>query len=324
MPKISVIVPCYNEEAVLPQLFHRLDAAAKGWGMDYEVLCVDDGSSDRTWELLTRQHQANGRWKCLAFARNFGHQVAISAGLFNCTGDAAIIVDADLQDPPEELARLIEKWREGYEVVYGVRQKRKEGAVKRLCYWAFYRLMAKLVQFELPLDSGDFCLLDRRAVVTLNAMPERNRFVRGMRAWAGFRQVGLPYERQARAGGDPKYSVRKLFRLAWDGIFSFSSAPLRFVSYLGMTISGVSLLGILFTLCQRVFKGWFARIGLAPVPGFATIVISILFLGGVQLLCLGIVGEYVGRIYDEVKRRPLWTIRESQGLTPRDTQNGLT
>jgi polyisoprenyl-phosphate glycosyltransferase len=323
MQTISVIVPCYNEELVLPQLFTRLEAAAKGWGMDYEIVCVDDGSSDGTWELLKRQHQANARWKCLAFARNFGHQVAISAGLFNCTGDAAIIVDADLQDPPEELARLIQKWREGYEVVYGVRQNRKEGLVKRFCYWAFYRLMAKLVQFELPLDSGDFCLLDRCAVVTLNAMPERNRFVRGMRAWAGFRQVGLPYERQSRAAGSPKYSVRKLFKLAWDGISSFSSAPLRFVSYLGMTISGVSLVGILFTLCQRLFAGWFARIGLAPVPGFATIVISILFLGGVQLLCLGIVGEYVGRIYDEVKRRPLWTIRETQGLTPRDAQNGL-
>ena len=308
----------------MPQLFKRLDAAARDWGMEYEVICVDDGSSDRTWELLKGQHAANPRWKCLSFARNFGHQIAISAGLFNCTGDAAVILDADLQDPPEELGRFIEKWREGYEVVYAVRQKRKEALLKRFCYWAFYRLLAKLVPFDLPLDSGDFCLLDRRAVVTLNSMPERNRFVRGMRAWAGFRQVGVPYERHARAAGAPKYSARKLFKLAWDGIFSFSSAPLRFVSYLGMAISGVSLLGIIFTLCQRLFAGWFARIGLAPVPGFATIVISILFLGGVQLLCLGIVGEYVGRIYDEVKRRPLWTIRECQGLTPRDMQNGLS
>jgi dolichol-phosphate mannosyltransferase len=308
---------------VLPQLFERLEAAAKSWGMEYEIICVDDGSTDRTWDQLKRQHAANPRWKGLAFARNFGHQTAISAGLFNCRGEAAVILDADLQDAPEELARFIAKWREGYEVVYAIRQKRKEGLLKKICYWSFYRLLAGLVPFDMPLDAGDFCLLGRRAVATLNAMPERNRFLRGMRAWAGFRQMGIACERRARAAGASKYSARKLFKLAWDGIFSFSTAPLRFASYMGMLVSGVSLLGIVFTFCQRIFAGWFAKIGLAPVPGFATIVISILFLGGVQLLCLGIVGEYIGRIYDEVKRRPMWTIREAAGLAPHEAQNGL-
>jgi polyisoprenyl-phosphate glycosyltransferase len=322
MRTISIIVPCYNEELVLPELFRRLDAAAGTWGLDYEVICVDDGSSDRTWELLKCQHAINPRWKCLAFSRNFGHQTAISAGLYHSTGDAAAVVDADLQDPPEELGRFIAKWREGFDVVYAIRQKRKEHLIKRVCYWSFYRLMAGLVPFDLPLDSGDFCLMDRRVVATLDAMPERNRFVRGMRAWAGFRQVGVAYERQARAAGRSKYSLQKLGKLAWDGIFSFSTAPLRLASYVGLMISGLSLLGIIFTLCQRIFAGWFGRIGLAPVPGYATIVISILFLGGVQLLCLGILGEYIGRIYDEVKHRPLWMLRECEGLTPRERQNG--
>ena len=317
---LSLLIPCFNEESVLPQLFARLEAAAETWGLDYEVICIDDGSSDRTWELLKRRHAADPRWKALAFARNFGHQTAISAGLYHCTGDVVAILDADLQDPPEELGRFLQKWREGYEVVYAVRQKRKEGPLKRFCYWAFYRLMAGIVPFDLPLDAGDFCLLDRRAVAALNAMPERHRFLRAMRAWTGFRQVGVAYERHARAAGDSKYSVRKLFSLAWDGIFSFSTAPLRVASYAGMLISGLSLLGIIFTFFQRIFAHAFARVGLAPVPGFATIVISILFLGGVQLLCLGIVGEYIGRIYDEVKRRPLWTIREAEGLTPRQAQ----
>lgn len=312
--KISVVLPCFNEESVLPRLFERLNAAAKTWGMDYEIICVDDGSRDRTWELLKAQHQADARWRCLSFARNFGHQAAVSAGLYHAAGDAVIVMDADLQDPPEELARFIATWRQGYEVVYAIRQKRKESLAKKLSYWLFYRLMARLVPFQLPLDSGDFCLMDRRVVQTLNRMPERNRFVRGLRAWAGFRQTGLAYERQARAAGVPKYNLRRLLNLAWDGIFSFSTIPLRLVGYMGLTISTLSGLGIIFTLVQRIFAGWFQKIGLAPVPGFATIVISILFLGGIQLLCLGIVGEYIGRIYEEVKRRPMWIVREACGL----------
>ena len=316
MQKVSIIVPCFNEELVLPELFNRISSAAEGWGADYqyEVICIDDGSRDGTWELLKAQNRRDPRWRAVSFARNFGHQAAVSAGLYHCTGDAAIVMDADLQDPPEEFPQLFKKWREGYDVVYAIRQKRKESLPKKLCCWGFYRLIAKLVPFEIPADSGDFCLMDRRVVQTLNDMPERNRFVRGMRAWAGFRQIGVAYERHQRAAGATKYSVAKLFRLAFDGIFSFSTVPLTLASYFGLFISTISAIGILFTLAQRLFIHWFEKFGLAPVPGFATVVISILFLGGVQLVGLGILGEYIGRIYDEVKRRPLWTVRETCGI----------
>jgi dolichol-phosphate mannosyltransferase len=311
--KISIIVPCFNEEVVLPELFARLSAAAASWGMDYEIICIDDGSSDRTWELIKARHQADPHWRGLSFSRNFGHQTAVSAGVHNATGDAVVVIDADLQDPPEQLLHFFEKWREGYDVVYAIRRQRKEGILKKLCYWLFYRLMASIVPFEVPLDSGDFCLMDRRVVNILNEMPERNRFVRGLRAWAGFRQTGVAYERQERAAGSPKYNLRKLFKLAWDGLFSFSTVPLALVSFLGLFISAIAAAGVAFTLAQRIFAGWFQKLGLAPVPGYATIVISILFLGGVQLLCLGILGEYIGRIYEEVKRRPMWIVREECG-----------
>ncbi len=312
--KISIIIPCYNEEAVLPQLFQRLSAAAGTWPMDYEVICVDDGSKDETWKLLKHQNAKDPRWCCLTFARNFGHQIAVSAGLFYATGDAAIIIDADLQDPPEQISQLIEKWREGYDVVYAIRQKRKEHFFKRVCYWGFYRLMSHLVPFEMPIDTGDFCLISRRVIDVINAMPERARFVRGLRAWAGFKQIGVCYERQARAAGCPKYTMSKLFKLALDGVFSFSTVPLRLATYLGFIVSLLAFFGALFTFCQKIFAKQFAAFGLAPEAGFPTIVISILFLGGVQLICLGILGEYLGRIYDEVKDRPLWIIRDSAGL----------
>jgi dolichol-phosphate mannosyltransferase len=225
-----------------------------------------------------------------------------------------VVIDADLQDPPEEIARLLAKWEEGFDVVYAIRQKRKEGPMKRFCYWAFYRLMARLVAFDIPLDSGDFCLMSRRVVNTLNAMPERNRFVRGLRAWVGFRQIGLPYDRAARNAGTPKYGLFKLLKLAMDGLFAFSAAPLRLATYLGLWVSAFAFLGAVFTLVQKVFATQFSKIGLSPQPGFPTIVIAILFIGGVQLICLGILGEYIGRIYDEVKSRPGWIIRDSAGI----------
>jgi len=314
MKKISIIVPCFNEEAVLPELFERFAAVAATWGMEQEIICVDDGSQDRTWELLKAQNQKDPRWRCLSFTRNFGHQTAVSAGLFYARGDAVVVIDADLEDPPEVISRLVEKWNEGFDVVYAVRQKRKEGWFKRFCYWTFYRVMARLVAFEIPLDTGDFCLISRRVAETINAMPERNRFVRGLRAWSGFRQTGVTYERAARFAGTTKYGFAKLLKLATDGLFSFSTVPLRMATYLGLSVSALAFFGVVFTLAQKIFSAEFARIGLAPNSGFPTIVISILFLGGVQLICLGILGEYIGRIYEEVKGRPLWVLRDSAGI----------
>jgi dolichol-phosphate mannosyltransferase len=311
---ISIVIPCYNEQEVLPQLFDRLTRAAAGFGSSWEVICIDDGSRDATWPLLERQSTEDPRWKGLRFARNFGHQTAVSAGIFHASGEVLVVMDADLQDPPEELPRFLDKWREGYEVVYAIREKRKEGPLKKLCYWGFYRLLASVVSNPIPLDSGDFCVMDRKVADVLRSMPERNRFVRGLRAWAGFRQIGIPYERQARAAGEVKYTLKKLLKLAFDGIFSFSTLPLRAATYLGAGVSVLALLGIAFTLLQRIYSDWFSSIGLAPAPGFATIVISVLFLGGVQLVCIGILGEYLGRIYDEVKRRPQWVLSATCGV----------
>ena len=323
MQTVSVVVPCFNEQTVLPELFKRLSAAAAAWNMDYEVICVDDGSHDDTWELLKRQHAADPRWRCLSFSRNFGHQVAVTAGLYYTSGDAVVVIDADLQDPPEQISRLIKKWREGYDVVYAIRQKRKENFLKRLCYWSFYRLMSRLVPFKIPLDTGDFCLMDRCVVKVLNAMPERNRYVRGLRAWSGFRQTGLTYERQSRVAGDAKYNFQKLLKLARDGVFSFSTVPLMLVTQAGMWISFISLIGIIWALASKLFSGFFARHGFPPVQGFTTIVVSVLFLGGIQMISLGIIGEYIGRIYDEVKRRPPWVIQASAGIDPKiPDQNG--
>lgn len=317
MPRglITIVVPCYCEEDVLPELFSRLTAAAETWRYDWEVVCVDDGSTDATWDLLIRQQAADPRWKALAFSRNFGHQTAVSAGLYHAEGDAVFIIDADLQDPPEELHRFIAQWEQGYDVIYGVRQKRKEGPLKKFAYWGFYRLMKRAVSFPIPLDSGDFCLMSRRMVDTLNSMPERNRFVRGLRAWSGFKQIGIPYERHGRAAGAPKYTLRKLLKLALDGIVSFSAVPLKLAAHIGFYISFFAFLGILFTLAQRLFTPFFESIGLEPVPGFATIVIAILFLGGIQLIFLGVIGEYLYRIFEEVKQRPGWIVRETAGVT---------
>jgi dolichol-phosphate mannosyltransferase len=313
--KISIIVPCFNEEQVLPQLFARLAAVAETWALDYEIICVDDGSRDRTWDLLKSQNAKDSRWRCLSFARNFGHQVAVSAGLFYATGDAAVILDADLQDPPEQIARLIEKWREGFQVVYAVRTKRDDAKLKQFLAWGFYRLLSLAVPFNVPADAGDFCLLDRRVVEVMNALPERNRYLRGLRAWSGFRQIGIEFERHARAAGAPQYTFKKSFRLAMDGVFSFSTVPLRLATYLGFIVSLAAFLGAVFTFCEKVFADEFAKLGFTPGPhGIPTLVISTLFLGGVQLICLGILGEYLGRIYDEVKGRPHWIVSESAGL----------
>jgi len=315
MQKISVIVPCFNEEAVLPGFIERMTAAAAGWELDYEILCVDDGSRDRTWELLKEQNAKNPRWRCLSFARNFGHQAAVSAGLHHATGDAVVIIDADLQDPPEAIADLLVKWREGFEVVFATRKTRRDPLVKRILAWGFYRVISRMALFPMPSDAGDFCLLDKKVVAAMNALPERNRYLRGLRAWCGFKQTPVEFERGERAGGVPQYTFKKSFRLAMDGIFSFSTVPLRLATWLGLVVSACAFLGAVFTLCEKVFADEFTKLGFPPGPhGIPTLVISILFLGGVQLICLGILGEYVARIYDEVKARPLWIIRDSAGI----------
>jgi dolichol-phosphate mannosyltransferase len=313
--KISVIVPCFNEEAVLPALFARLGAVAATWQADYEIICVDDGSRDRTWEILKTQNAQDPRWRCLCFARNFGHQTAVSAGLHFASGDAVVIIDADLQDPPEEICRLLEKWREGFEVVFATRTQRKDPLLKKFLAWGFYRLLQRLTPLPMARDAGDFCLLDKKVVAVMSALPERNRYLRGLRTWCGFRQTSVEFERAERAAGVAQYTFKKSFRLAMDGMFSFSTVPLRLATYLGLAVSVCAFLGAVFTFCEKVFEAQFTKLGFPPGQhGIPTIVISILFLGGVQLICLGILGEYIGRIYEEVKGRPLWVIRDSAGL----------
>ncbi|HTB85061.1 MAG TPA: glycosyltransferase family 2 protein [Candidatus Sulfotelmatobacter sp.] len=321
MPKISIIVPCFNEEDVLPKLFTRLGSVAATWNTDYEIICVNDGSHDRTWEILKAQNQKDPRWLGLCFARNFGHQTAVSAGLHFATGDCAVIIDADLQDPPEEISRLLEKWREGYEVVFATRKKRRDPLFKKILAWGFYRLLQKMTPLPMARDAGDFCLLDKRVVAVMNSLPERSRYLRGLRTWCGFRQISIEFDRQERAAGVPQYTFKKSFKLAMDGLFSFSAAPLRLATYLGLWVSAFAFFGVIFTLAQKIFSAQFSRIGLAPGAGFPTIVISVLFLGGVQLICLGILGEYIGRIYEEVKGRPLWILRDTAGIVPPEKKN---
>jgi dolichol-phosphate mannosyltransferase len=309
------VIPCFNEEG-LTLLFELVNAAAQ-WGADYEVILVDDGSRDRTWEIINACHARDPRWKAVRRARNFGHQIALWAGLQQTSGRVIAVLDADLQDPPEILTQFFAKWEEGYDVVYAVRQERKEGLLKRLAYYLYYRVLAFLSEIDIPLDSGDFCVIDRQVLQAILASREQVPFIRGPRAWVGFRQTALAYQRDKRASGEVKYTVRKLVQLGLNGIFSFSVRPLRLATYLGCLVSITAFLGAVITLLQRIFAKHLARVGLEPVRGFASTVIAILFLGGLQLLCLGILGEYIGRIYENVKGRPLAVTRESVGLGPR-------
>jgi polyisoprenyl-phosphate glycosyltransferase len=300
---LSVVVPIYNEEQNIPALYSRLTHVLQNPSLDYEIIFVDDGSSDRSQEILLKLASEDPRTMVIELARNFGHQTAISAGIDHTHGTAVVVMDADLQDPPELLPEFIAKWREGYDVVYAIRREREEGWFKRTAYAAFYRVLRRVANIDIPPDAGDFCLMSRRVADLLAGMPERNRFVRGMRSWIGLRQIGVPYKREARNAGDSKYSFGGLILLALDGLISFSYLPLRVISLVGIGISLLSIfLAGFYTIKKLIY-------GLSP-PGFATIVVSIFFLAGVQLITIGVIGEYVGRIFDEVKHRPLYVVRK--------------
>jgi glycosyltransferase involved in cell wall biosynthesis len=313
MPEmISIVVPCLNEEQVLRETNRRLVAVLEQLPQKFEILYVDDGSTDRTPEILRELQTEDQRIRVVRFSRNFGHQMAITAGLEHASGDAVAIIDADLQDPPEVIADFVAKWMDGFDVVYGVRSEREgETAFKLWTAKVFYRLIGKLSDTEIPLDTGDFRLMGRRVVDALLAMPERDRFVRGMVSWLGFSQAAVPYRRAARAAGVTKFSLFKMLRFATDGIVSFSILPLRLATWVGFAASGIALLGILITVVERLM----GVEGL--VRGWASILVAILFIGGVQLICMGIIGEYVGRIYGESKRRPLYVVRERMGFQAR-------
>jgi len=320
MPEmISIVVPCFNEEEILRETNRRLVSVLEQLPQAFEILYVDDGSSDRTPEILRELQALDKRIRVVRFSRNFGHQMAITAGLEHASGDAVVIIDADLQDPPEVIADFVAKWMDGFEVVYGVRTEREgETAFKLWTAKLFYRLIGKLSETEIPLDTGDFRLMGRRVVDALLSMPERDRFVRGMVSWLGYSQAAVPYRRAARAAGVTKFSLLKMLRFATDGIVSFSILPLRLATWVGFAASGIALLGILITVIER-FMG-------VPglVKGWASMLVAILFIGGAQLICMGIIGEYVGRIYGESKRRPLYIVSERMGFQSRGSATRMT
>ena len=306
---VSVVVPCLNEEEVLAETLNQLDRMSRlPADCDFEFIFVDDGSTDATIPLLRHAAERDARVRVICLARNFGQQIAASAGIDMARGDAVVLMDADLQDPPEVVAEMITLWRQGYDVVYGTRRSRRhDGPLKRVTASGFYLVINQLSEVPIPPDTGDFRLMSRPVVDVLRQMPERHRFLRGMVAWAGFRQTALSYDRPDRFAGKTKYPLRKMFRFAADGILSFSTKPLQISIALGMTAAFLALLGIAYALFMRIFTSTW-------VEGWTALMMAVLFLGGVQLISLGILGEYVGRIYSEVQRRPLYVVREKLGF----------
>ena len=304
-PVFSIIAPVHNEEAVLPELYRRLRDVMDGTGEPWELVLVDDGSRDHSAQVIHDLHVADPRVVGLSLSRNFGFQAAVTAGLDTAHGDAVMLIDADLQDPPEVLPEMIARWREGYDVVYGVRGQRDgETWFKKLSASAFYRLIARLTNVPIPVDTGDFRLMDRRVVEAVRQMPEQHRFLRGMVSWVGFRQTGVTYHRQPRFAGSSTFTFAKMLRFALDAITSFSYLPLQLASYLGFAIALLSAVAILVAVALRLLGAS------QPLLGQATTLVAVLFLGGVQLIGLGIIGEYLGRIHDEVKHRPLYVIAQ--------------
>jgi len=308
-PLLSIVVPCFNEQEVIPETWRRLRGLRDAiHDCAIEFVFVDDGSRDGTLEALRAIARGDPSVRILAFARNFGHQLTVTAGIDAAAGDALVIIDADLQDPPEIIPEMLCKWREGYDVVYGTRLERPgESWFKLATARAYYRVLDRLSEVSIPLDTGDFRLISRRVADTLRAMPERDRFLRGMVSWVGFRQCALPYRRAERFAGVSKYPLGKMLRFATDGILSFSSAPLRLSVNLGLIAATLALIGILYALVLRIFTNiW--------VEGWTALMIAVLFLGGVQLISVGILGAYVGRIYNEIKNRPLYVVQERIGF----------
>jgi polyisoprenyl-phosphate glycosyltransferase len=313
--RLSIAIPIRNEEAVLPELLRRtravLDQIAGG---PHEIVFIDDGSTDRTFAILEEAVRVDSRILVISLSRNFGHQVALTAAIDHVSGDAAVVMDGDLQDVPEVIPQLIERYHQGYDVVYAQRVRRKEPWALRLCYFVFYRLMAKLSDVRLPLDSGDFGLMSRRVIDHIRRMPEHHRYLRGMRSWVGYQQIGVPIERGERHSGKSKYSFIRLIKLATDGIFSFSIIPIRAAALLGATGIVLSTLYASYSLYAKLF--------LQKSPqGFTALIVTITFLSGVLLFFLGVIGEYVGRIYEETKGRPLYIVSRVAGVFRASTLN---
>ncbi len=303
--EISVVAPCYNEEKSLPEFVRRVSAVLLKMKLTFEIILVNDGSRDRTLNVAFALIREIPQIKVLDFSRNFGHQAAITAGMDMMQGKAMVIIDVDLQDPPEIIEAMIMKWKQGYEVVYGKRKKREgEGFLKLLTAKFFYRILRFLTNIDIPVDTGDFRLMDRKVVEGVKGMRERHRFIRGMVSWIGFKQVALTYDRQARSWGRTNYSYSRMFRFAFDAVTSFSTMPLRIVTIFGLFILISTLLLSVVVLATRIFSPAYF------IPGFSAVVTLILFFGGMILFSIGLLGEYIGRIFEEVKRRPLYVVRE--------------
>jgi glycosyltransferase involved in cell wall biosynthesis len=306
---ISVVVPVYNEELIVAEAYKRLKAVMEAGGEAYEIIFVDDGSRDNTAALLEEICSRDRAIKLIAFSRNFGHQIAITAGMDYSSGDAVVVIDGDLQDPPEVIPAMIEKWREGYEVVYGRRVERKgDGMSKKLTAAIFYRFLRKMTDVDIPVDAGDFRLIDRKVCDALKQINERNRYIRGIISWLGFKQTGVEFRRDKRYAGQTKYPLKKMMRFAFDAITSFSYKPLKLASYAGILVSFCSFLYLIVVVLQRLF------IPGSTIQGWASTMAVNLFFNGIMLIILGIIGEYVGRIYDEAKGRPLYIIRDAKNI----------
>ena len=301
----SVVAPVYNEIAILPDFYRRIKEVMDSTGEEWELVLVDDGCTDGSTDKIRELAEADKHVRPVIFARNFGHQIAVTAGLDYSRGDAVVVIDSDLQDPPDVILELAKKWKEGYEVVYAVRAEREgESWFKLWTASLFYRIIYRITDVKIPLDTGDFRLMDRKVVNVMNSMRERHRFLRGMASWVGFKQIGVDYKRAARQAGETKYPFRKMLRLALNAVTSFSYFPLQVATYVGFVSAGVAILAIPIVIYMRMT-------GSQAFFGQATTLISVLFLGGVQLISLGILGEYIGRLYDEAKGRPLYIVSEA-------------